>query len=77
MKKIIGLVSVLMCFLVLSIVVVHSTRYKSNEIIQGDIPEKPAGIEELSPSIDVTSRIRKPTEIIAENQRIFLANATN
>lgn len=75
MKKIIGLVSVLMCFLVLSIVVIRSTKYKSNEIIQGDIPEKPAGMEELAPCIDVTSRVRNPIEIVKENQGIFITNA--
>lgn len=64
MKKIIGLVSVLMCFLVLSLVVIHSTKYKSNEIIQIDIPEKPTGMEELAPCIDVTSRVRNPIEIV-------------
>lgn len=75
MKKIISLVSVLMCFLVLCIVVIRSTKYKPNEIIQGNIPEKPAGIEELPPCIDVTSRIRNPIEIVKENQIISIANA--
>lgn len=75
MKKIISLVSVLMCFLVLSLIVVSSTKYKPNEIIQYDIPEKPAGIEELPPCICVTSRIRNPIEIAKENQTMFIANA--
>lgn len=75
MKKIIGLVSVLMCFLVLGLTIIHSTKYKPNEIIQGDIPEKPAGMEELPPCIDVTSRVRNPIEIAKENQTIFIVNA--
>lgn len=75
MKKIISLVSVLMCFLVLSLVVISSTKYKPNEIIQYDIPEKPAGMEELAPCIDVASRVRNPIEIVKENQIIFIANA--
>lgn len=75
MKKIIGLVSVLMALLVLSFVVIHSTKYKSNEISQCDIPEKPAGMEELAPCIDVTSRVRNPIEIAKENQTIFITNA--
>lgn len=75
MKKIISLVSVLMCFLVLGFVIIHSTKYKPNEIIQYDIPEKPAGMEELAPCIDVTSRVRNPIEIAKENQMEFLNNA--
>lgn len=75
MKKIIGITSILMALLVLSIGVMHVTHYNSNEIIQGDIPEKPAGMEELAPCIDVTSRVRNPTELVRKNQIMFIANA--
>ena len=73
MKKIIGIASVLMCFLVLSLAVL--AKPKCAKAAQFDIPEKPAGMEELAPCIDVTSRIRNPIEIVKENQIIFIANA--
>lgn len=75
MKKIIGITSVLMCFLVLTLVVIHGVNYNSNEAAQFDIPEKPAGMEELAPCIDVTSRVRNPIELVKENQAMFIANA--
>lgn len=75
MKKIIGIASILMALFVLSLVVIHVTPYNSNKATQFDIPEKPAGIEELAPCIDVTSRIRNPIEIAKENQIMFIANA--
>lgn len=75
MKKIIGIASILMAFSVLSLVVIHVTHYNSNETAQFNIPEKPAGMEELAPCIDVTSKIRNPIEIAKENQTMFIANA--
>ena len=75
MKKIIGITSILMALLVLSFIVIHVTHYNSNDVAQFDIPEKPAGMEELAPCIDVTSRVRNPIEIVKENQIIFIANA--
>lgn len=66
-KKIIAIVLNLIEFLVLSLVVIHySNSCISNKTIQMDIPEKPARIEELPPCIDVTSRIRKPIELVRE-----------
>ncbi len=75
MKKIIGIVSILMALFVLTLVVIHGANYNSNKAAQFDIPEKPAGMEELAPCIDVTSRIRNPIELVKENQNMFIANA--
>ena len=71
MKKIIGIASILMALFVLSLI----APYNSNKTTQFDIPEKPAGMEELAPCIDVTSRIINPIEIAKENQTMFIANA--
>ena len=48
---------------------------KCAKAAQFDIPEKPAGMEELAPCIDVTSKIRNPIEIAKENQTMLIANA--
>lgn len=74
MKKIIGIASILMALFVLSFVVIHVAPYNSIEATQFDIPEKPSGMEELAPCIDVTSRVRNPIEIVKENQGIFISN---
>lgn len=75
MKKIIGITSILMALLVSSLIIIHKTSYNSNEVTKMDIPEKPAGMDELAPCIDVTSRVRNPIEIVKENQIIFINNA--
>ena len=48
---------------------------KCAKAAQFDIPEKPAGMEELAPCIDVTSNVRNPIELVRENQTMFIANA--